>query len=88
MDRGSRIKEEIKGVLAILAGLIITISLLSNNDWDRSFSSRSGELNNLLGQFGSNLSDILFQAAGLASYIIPAILVIYGLRALSPVKNK
>jgi len=82
MDRGSRIKEEIKGVLAVLAGLTITISLLSNNDWDQSFSSRSGELNNLLGHFGSKLSDILLQAAGFASYIIPAILLIYGLRKI------
>ncbi|KPK00885.1 MAG: hypothetical protein AMK71_07590 [Nitrospira bacterium SG8_35_4] len=80
MDRGSRIKEEIKGVLGILAGLIITISLVSNNVWDQSFSSRSGELNNLLGHFGSKLSDILLQATGFASYIIPAILFIYGLR--------
>jgi S-DNA-T family DNA segregation ATPase FtsK/SpoIIIE len=80
MDRGSRIKEEIKGVLAILAGLTIIISLLSNNVWDQSFSSQSGELKNLLGHFGSKLSDILFQAIGFASYIIPAILFIYGLR--------
>jgi S-DNA-T family DNA segregation ATPase FtsK/SpoIIIE len=80
MDRGSRIKEEIKGVLAILAGLTITISLMSNNVWDQSFSSQSVEIKNLLGHFGSKLSDILLQTAGFASYIIPLILFIYGLR--------
>jgi S-DNA-T family DNA segregation ATPase FtsK/SpoIIIE len=80
MDRSSRIKEEIKGVLAALAGLTITISLLSNNVWDESFSSQSRELSNLLGHFGSKLSDILLQSAGFASYIIPAIFFIYGFR--------
>jgi len=80
MDRGNRIKEEIKGVLAVLAGLVIAISLISNNVWDQSFSARSGELKNLLGHVGSKLSDILLQTAGFAAYIIPLILFIYGLR--------
>ena len=83
MERGSRIKEEIKGVLAILAGLVIVISLISHNPWDQSFSTESPELRNLLGAFGSNLSDILLQTVGLASYLIPAILIISGLRKVS-----
>ena len=81
MDRG-RIKDEIKGVLAILAGLIVAISLISHNIWDRSFSTQSTELNNLLGRFGSYLSDIMLQSAGISSYIFTAILFIYGYKKI------
>jgi S-DNA-T family DNA segregation ATPase FtsK/SpoIIIE len=80
MERGSRIKDEIRGILAILAGLIILISLISHNPWDRSFSTSSPQLKNLLGSFGSSLSDLLLQAVGYASYIFPAVLIIAGIR--------
>ncbi|GBE03254.1 DNA translocase FtsK [bacterium BMS3Abin09] len=81
MERG-RIKDEIKGVLAILAGLIVTISLISHNTWDQSLSTQSSELNNLLGRFGSYLSDIMLQSAGISSYILTAILFIYGYKKI------
>lgn len=81
MDRG-RIKDEIKGVLAILAGLIVTISLISHNTWDQSLSTQSTELNNLLGRFGSYLSDILLQSTGISSYLFTAILFIYGYKKI------
>jgi len=81
MERESRIKDEIIGILAILAGLVIFISLISHNTWDRSvFSHNTNELKNLLGLFGANLSDILLQAVGFSSYIIPAFLLFYGVR--------
>jgi S-DNA-T family DNA segregation ATPase FtsK/SpoIIIE len=82
MDRGSRIIEEIKGVLAILAGLTIVISLISNKAWDQSYSAHSTELNNLLGHFGSNVSDLLFQSVGFAAYVIPLIFLISGTRKI------
>ncbi len=82
MDRGSRIKEEIKGVLAILAGLIVFISLISHNPWDQSFSTSSPELRNLLGSSGAYLSDFLMQAIGYASYIIPLMFFVYGFNKL------
>ena len=81
MERG-RIKDEIKGVLAILAGLIVTISLTSHNPWDQSLSTQSTELNNLLGRFGSYLSDIMFQSAGISSYIFTTILFVYGYKKM------
>jgi S-DNA-T family DNA segregation ATPase FtsK/SpoIIIE len=76
----SRIKEEIKGILAIVAGLIMLISLISHNSWDQSLFTKSGELNNLLGSFGAQLSELLLQFIGYASYIIPAILLIAGVK--------
>lgn len=80
-EKSSRIKDEIIGILAILAGLVIVISLISHNTWDRSiFTHNANELKNLLGHFGANLSDILLQAVGYSSYIIPAVLLLYGIR--------
>jgi S-DNA-T family DNA segregation ATPase FtsK/SpoIIIE len=77
---GSRIKEEIVGILAIIAGIVVFISLLSHNPWDQSLTTQSSELNNILGRFGSNLSDILIQSIGYASYIIAALLFFYGIK--------
>jgi S-DNA-T family DNA segregation ATPase FtsK/SpoIIIE len=82
MDRGSRIKEEIKGVLAVLAGLIIAISLISHSPEDQSFFTLSSQLTNLLGTFGSNLSETMLQAVGYASYLFPLILIISGIKTV------
>ncbi|HBH61519.1 MAG TPA: cell division protein FtsK [Nitrospiraceae bacterium] len=79
-EKSSRIKEEIIGVLAIAAGIVIIVSLISHNQWDRSFSTDSPELKNLLGRFGSYVSDILLQVIGLTSWLIPVILLISGTR--------
>jgi S-DNA-T family DNA segregation ATPase FtsK/SpoIIIE len=80
MDRGGKIKDEIKGLLAITAGLVVIISLISHNTWDQSLSTHSSELKNLLGRFGSYLSDLLLQFVGVASYMFPVIFFFYGLR--------
>ncbi|MBI5055261.1 MAG: DNA translocase FtsK 4TM domain-containing protein [Nitrospirae bacterium] len=80
-EKGSRIKDEIIGVLAIAAGLVVVISLISHNQWDQSFfTHNTSELKNLLGRFGANLSEMLLQVIGLSSYIIPAILILFGVR--------
>ncbi|MBI5741100.1 MAG: DNA translocase FtsK 4TM domain-containing protein [Nitrospirae bacterium] len=80
-EKGSRIKDEIIGILAILAGLVISISLFSHNPWDQSvFTHNTYELKNLLGRFGANVSDIFLQGLGFSSYIIPAVLLFYGIR--------
>jgi S-DNA-T family DNA segregation ATPase FtsK/SpoIIIE len=78
-EKNSRIKEEIIGVLAIAAGIVIIISLISHNQWDRSLSTDSPELKNLLGSFGSYVSDLLLQIIGLTSYLIPVILILSGI---------
>jgi S-DNA-T family DNA segregation ATPase FtsK/SpoIIIE len=79
-EKKSRIKEEIIGILAILAGLVVIISLISHNQWDQSIFTNTHELKNWLGRFGANLSEILLQAIGLSSYIIPAIFLIFGIK--------
>ncbi len=82
MDKGSRTKDEIKGLLAIIAGLVVTISIVSHKQFDKSILTHSTELNNLLGSFGANLSDILLQSIGFSAYIIPAIFFFYGLKKI------
>ncbi|MBI4683067.1 MAG: DNA translocase FtsK 4TM domain-containing protein [Nitrospirae bacterium] len=79
-EKRSRIKEEIIGILAIAAGLVLVISLISHNPWDKSLSTDNPELKNLLGRFGSIVSDLLMQGIGLASYLVPLILIITGVR--------
>lgn len=81
-EKRSRIKEEIIGILAVAAGLVIILSLISHNPWDQSFSAHSHELKNLLGRFGSNLSALLMQSVGLSSYLIPLVLLVTGIKKL------
>ncbi|MBI4654601.1 MAG: DNA translocase FtsK 4TM domain-containing protein [Nitrospirae bacterium] len=85
MDRIDKIKNEISGILSILLGIVILLSLLTHTHWDPSpftYPNKVSDIKNLLGPFGSYLSDILLQTIGLSSYVIPAILSIYGLRRI------
>ena len=82
MERASRIKEEIFGVLYILAGLVILFSLISHSAWDASFSTKSPELRNLLGLLGSYLSDLLLQAIGFSAYVFPLIFAVVGVKKI------
>jgi DNA segregation ATPase FtsK/SpoIIIE, S-DNA-T family len=82
MERASRIKEEIFGVLYILAGLVVLFSLISHSAWDVSFSTKSLELRNLLGLLGSYLSDFLLQAIGFSAYVFPLIFVVSGVKKI------
>src|SRR4030067_616082 len=80
-EKSSRIKDEIIGILAILIGLVVIISIISHNQWDQSlFTYNTFELKNLLGRFGANLSEILLQAVGLSSYIITTFFLIFGIK--------
>lgn len=82
MERASRIKEEIFGVLYILAGLVVLFSLVSHSAWDASLSTKSPELKNLLGLLGSYLSDFLLQAIGFSAYVFPLIFVVGGAKKI------
>jgi S-DNA-T family DNA segregation ATPase FtsK/SpoIIIE len=86
MEKSKRIREEITGILAISSGLIISLSLVTYNRWDPSFaihgSSPDRDVKNLLGIFGSYLSDTLLQIFGITAYIIPIALTVYGIKKL------
>lgn len=84
MDKIKKIKFEILGISAIFSGLIILASLITHHDMDPSFFTSnklaSAGVKNLLGPFGSYLSDTLLQIFGFPAYIIPAVLCVYGFR--------
>jgi len=86
MERSERIKEESIGVISILISIIILLSLISHDPWDPSpfthLPPESRKLNNLLGLFGSYLSDILLQIMGLSGYLLPLIFGVYGIKKI------
>ena len=83
MDKAGRIKDEIYGALFFLVGIVVLLSLVSHSTWDPSLltdSTESPELKNLLGPFGSYLSDILFQGVGFSAYLFPFLFAINGIK--------
>ena len=65
--------QEILGVTAGMASLLLAVSLLSHTSGDPSlFSSSRSPVQNLAGRVGANLSEALFQMIGAAAYLVPA----------------
>jgi len=80
-----RLASEAVGVLLLLAGVLIALSLLSHDPADPSlFSHSSGEAAvptapaNWIGGFGSSLSAALYAAVGFAAWALPILLLIAG----------
>jgi S-DNA-T family DNA segregation ATPase FtsK/SpoIIIE len=86
MGKIKRIKHEMTGILSVSASLIVFTSLITHNPLDPSpfthTSSKVTVVKNLLGIFGSYLSDTLLQVLGVTAYIIPLMLGVYGLRKI------
>ena len=85
MDRTGRIKDEVLGILSVVLGIVILISLISHSPWDLSpftYPPKEDAIRNLLGPFGSYLSDILLQGIGFTAYAVPVILSVYGVRRI------
>src|SRR5512147_3047905 len=81
MDK-SRLNREVWGVVACLAALLITISLLTYHPADRSFNTPSGriETHNWGGFAGAYIADLLLQGFGVSSYLLPIFLCLAGLQ--------
>jgi len=82
-----RLASEAVGVLLLLAGVLISLSLLSHDPADPSlFSHSTGEAAvaappaNWIGGFGSSLSAALYAAVGFAAWAIPLLLLYTGWR--------
>ena len=70
---------EIFGIIFILLGILLLIALISYSPNDPNFIFPSTtKINNLLGFQGSFTSDLLFQAFGVISYLIPLTLIFTG----------
>jgi len=71
---------EIFGIIIILLGFLLLVALLSYSPNDPNFIFPSTtKINNLLGFQGSFTSDLLFQAFGVISYLIPLTLIFTGI---------
>ena len=72
----SRLNREVWGVVAGLAAILITISLLTYDVADRSFNTPSGllETHNWGGFAGAYMADLLLQGFGVTSYLLPIFL--------------
>ena len=83
MEKGSRLNREILGVAILVLALLLALSLLSYSPRDRSLNTPSGSLptHNWGGIAGAYVADILLQALGLSSYLLPLFLftLSYGL---------
>jgi S-DNA-T family DNA segregation ATPase FtsK/SpoIIIE len=83
-EKKERLTVEIKGMLLGAGGLFLLISLVSFKTDDFSFNTFSSEtaIQNFGGRFGAQLSDLLLQIFGLASYAIPCALLYLSYRSL------
>ena len=80
MERESRIKEEIIGILCESCWSRCDHQHSKPDQWAQSIFTNTHELENWLGRFGANLSEILLQSLGFSAYIIPAIFLIFGIK--------
>ncbi len=78
-----RIKEEILGVVSILFSLYLGLSLYSYSKWDASFFTyAAAPARNYGGVVGAHIADLLMSVCGFSAYIVPAALVVYGVRRM------
>ena len=72
MEKGSRFKREVWGVVVFVLALFIALSLFSYDVRDRSFNAPSGSLptRNWGGIAGAYLADFLLQGLGPSSYLV------------------
>ncbi len=75
-EKKSKLNREILAVVLLVAGLLLTLSLVSFSPRDRSFNTPSGSLatKNWGGPAGAYIADILLQVFGLTSYLLPLFL--------------
>ena len=80
-DNRSKRLQEIAGVVLILGGLYLAVSLFTYNKWDPSlFSFSNTPPKNYGGILGAHVSDIVFSLIGLSGVLIPLFLIVYGIR--------
>jgi len=80
-DRASGRAAELVGIVAIGASILFGLAVFSFNPADPSWGAASSApgVHNLVGRFGSYLSDTLFQAIGGGAFLLPFYLLVYGI---------
>lgn len=78
-----RIRDEIFGVVSLLSGIYLALSLFSHSKWDPSFFTFTrSAARNYGGVAGAYLSDLILVLAGLSAYSLPVFMAAYGIRRL------
>ncbi|MEW6109609.1 MAG: DNA translocase FtsK 4TM domain-containing protein [Nitrospirota bacterium] len=82
-ERLKRIREEVTGIISILGGIYLGLSLYSYSKWDPSlFTFTRTTAKNYGGIAGAYISDFLITLTGLSSFSIPVFLIVYGIKRL------
>jgi S-DNA-T family DNA segregation ATPase FtsK/SpoIIIE len=69
-------RNEIIAIALCALGVLLALCLLSYRPNDPSWNTASAaETHNLVGRVGANVADLLFQAVGLAAYLLPLLLL-------------
>ncbi|MBU4320000.1 MAG: DNA translocase FtsK [Thermodesulfovibrionales bacterium] len=82
-ERIKRIKEEVLGIVSILGGIYIGLSLVTHKKWDTSlFTFTNSSTKNYGGIVGAYMSDALLMIIGISAFAIPLFIVVYGVKRL------
>jgi S-DNA-T family DNA segregation ATPase FtsK/SpoIIIE len=85
-ERIKRIKEEVVGVISVLGGIYLFMSLLTHYIKDPILFFRTTEppepIRNLGGTVGAHISGWLIILLGLAAFIIPLLMIAFGIKRL------
>ena len=83
---------EAGGLVCLSAALALSLSLVSYQPLDPSWNTASGALRaqNLIGNTGAGLSDLLLQTFGLAAYLLPLFLTALAWKWIrsAPIENQ
>ncbi|HTZ18860.1 MAG TPA: DNA translocase FtsK 4TM domain-containing protein, partial [Dissulfurispiraceae bacterium] len=73
----------IVGILSILGAIYLTVALATFDKWDPSFFTLSSRpTHNYGGPVGAYMSDLITAVMGLPGYLVPLILIIFGVRKI------
>lgn len=82
-ERLKRIRQEITGVVSILGGIYLVLSLATYSKWDPSlFVFTTFPMTNYGGIVGSYIADLIVSGVGFPGFVLPVALCIYGLKRL------
>ncbi len=74
-------RREYSGVILLAASIFLTLCLVTFDPLDPSFNGATSRqyVNNICGLVGSHISDAFVQILGLSSFLVPPVLLIFGL---------
>lgn len=74
---------EIRGIIALLLSIYLSLSIFTYDKWDRSLLTLNHDpVKNYGGIVGSYISDLFFSLIGESTYLLPFLIAIYGARRL------